>query len=199
MTLTLVSQLNGMNQMKLSELVQDPVNANIGTLRGKTAVEVSLATCGAGRSIVTDRNGTILAGNKTAAAAQLAGLNQEVILVDSDGSKLVVVRRTDLDAADKKAKTLAVADNRTAELGLEWDPTVLKDLSTVLDLQPYFSTGELQEIINPTVEEAEGDKELTMSNDLTFKVIVECASEQEQFELLTRFEKEGLKCQALTS
>jgi hypothetical protein len=188
-----------MNRMKLSELVQDPANANAGTLRGKTAVEVSLASCGAGRSIVTDKNGVILAGNKTAAAAQLAGLNQEVILVDSDGSQLVVVRRTDLDASDTKAKTLAVADNRTAEIGLEWNPAVLKDLSTVLNLQPYFSTGELKEIIEPNAEEAEGDKELTMSNDLTFKVIVECASEQEQFELLTKFEKDGLKCAALTS
>lgn len=185
--------------MKLSELVQDPKNANTGTFRGKTAVEVSLATCGAGRSIVTDKNGVILAGNKTATAARLAGLNENVILVDSDGSQLVVVRRTDLDASDKKAKTLAVADNRTAEIGLEWNPAVLQDLSSELDLQPYFSTGELKEIFNPNVKEVKNDKELSMSNDLAFKVIVECASEQEQFELLTRFEKEGLTCQALTS
>jgi hypothetical protein len=185
--------------MKLSELVQDAANANKGTLRGKTAVEVSLASCGAGRSIVTDRNGVVLAGNKTAAAAQLAGLNEDVIVVDSDGSQLVVVRRTDLDASDQKAKTLAVADNRTAEIGLEWNPAVLKDLSAELDLKPYFFPDELKEIVDPSGDEAEGDKELTMSNDLTFKVIVDCASEQEQFELLTRFEKEGLKCQALTS
>jgi hypothetical protein len=185
--------------MKLSELIQDPANANSGSPRGKTAVEVSLATCGAGRSIVTDKNGVILAGNKTAAAAQLAGLNENLIMVDSDGTQLVVVRRTDLDASDKKAKTLAVADNRAAELGLEWNPEVLKDLSAELDLQPYFSAGELEEIIDPNVEEAEGSKELTMSNDLAFKVIVECTSEQQQFELLTRFEKEGLTCQALTS
>lgn len=185
--------------MKLSELVQDSANANLGTLRGKTAVEVSLSSCGAGRSIVTDKNGVILAGNKTAQAAQLAGLNEDVIVVDSDGSQLVVVRRTDLDASDKKAKTLAVADNRTAELGLEWNPEVLKDLSSELDLKPYFSTDELKEIISPEAGESEGDKELTMSNDLAFKIIVECLSEQQQFELLARFEKEGLTCQALTS
>jgi hypothetical protein len=185
--------------MKLTELIQDSHNANAGTFRGKTAVERSLADCGAGRSIVTDRNGVVLAGNKTAAAAQAAGLSEDVILVQTDGTQLVVVQRTDLDAADKKAKTLAVADNRAAEIGLEWNPDVLKDLSSELDLQPYFSAGELQEIIDPGVEGEAGSKELTMSNDLKFRVIVECAGEQEQFELLTRFEKEGLTCQALTS
>jgi len=86
--------------MKLSELQPDPENANKGTFRGRCAVEKSLLDCGAGRSIVTDKNGVILAGNKTAAAAQAAGLNEEMILVETDGSQLVVVRRTDLTVSD---------------------------------------------------------------------------------------------------
>ena len=184
--------------MRLSDLQQDPKNANTGTFRGKCAVERSLVDCGAGRSIVTDRNGIILAGNKTAAAAQSAGMNEEVILVESDGSQLVVVKRTDLDASDKKAKTLALADNRAAEVGLDWNPAVLQSLDAEIDLKPYFSVAELADIITPEVE-AEDTKELTMNNDLTFKVIVECSGEQEQFALLTRFEQEGLQCQALTS
>jgi hypothetical protein len=183
--------------MKLSELKPDPKNANAGTFRGKSAVERSLLDCGAGRSIVTDKNGFILAGNKTAQAAQAAGFNEEVIVVETDGSQLVVVKRTDLTATDKKAKTLAVADNRTAELGLEWDPDVLKDLSTELDLKPYFSPDELKEIVEP--QEPKEDKELSMSDDLKFRVIVACVDEQQQFQLLVRFEKEGLTCQALTS
>lgn len=185
--------------MKLTELVQDEHNSNRGTVRGASAVERSLVDCGAGRSIVTDKNGVILAGNKTAAAAQSAGLSEELIVVQSDGTKLVVVQRTDLDASDVKAKTLALADNRAAEIGLEWDPEVLKSLNTELDLQPYFSLAELQEITEPDAPKEGGCKELKMSNDLTFKIIVECSGEQQQFELLTRFEKEGLRCQALTS
>jgi hypothetical protein len=184
--------------MKLSDLQQDSKNANKGTFRGKSAVERSLIDCGAGRSIVTDRNGVILAGNKTAEAAQSAGLNEDVILVQTDGTQLVVVQRTDLDASDKKAKTLAVADNRTAELGLDWDANVLKELTTVgeLDLQPYFSPDELKDITDPTPKQ---EKELSMGNDLQFRVVIECANEQEQFDLLAKFEKEGLKCLALTS
>lgn len=186
--------------MKLSELRQDPKNANVGTFRGRTAVEVSLSECGAGRSIVTDKNGVILAGNTTAKAAQLAGLKDEVIVVETDGSQLVVVKRTDLDASDKKAKTLSIADNRTAELGLEWNSDVLKDISSELDLKPFFFPAELKEIIEPDEsKDSAQENELSMSNDLKFRVIVECANEQQQFDLLERFEKEGLTCQALTS
>jgi len=185
--------------MKLSELQPDQKNANKGTFRGRGAVERSLRSCGAGRSIVTDRNGVILAGNTTAAAAQSVGLNEEVILVPTDGTKLVVVQRTDLNASDSKAKTLAVADNRTAELGLEWDADVLKDLSGELDLKDYFSADELKEITEPETQTGAGEQELTMGNDLKFRVIIECTDEQEQFDLLERFEKEGLTCLALTS
>ena len=50
-----------------------------------------------------------------------AGLDSDVILVQSDGAKLVVVQRTDLTLEDdSKAKALGIADNRAGELGLEW-------------------------------------------------------------------------------
>ena len=130
--------------MKLNDLKQHgKANPNKGTLRGKTAVERSLTDCGAGRSVVVDRNGVLLAGNKTAEAAKSAGLDEEVILVPTDGKQLVVVQRTDLDANDPKAKELSVADNRTAELGLEWNADVLKDLSAEIDLKPYFFEHEM--------------------------------------------------------
>jgi hypothetical protein len=132
--------------MKLSELKPDPRNANKGTERGRAAVKHSISELGAGRSILVDRNGVILAGNKTASAAESAGIDNELIVVTTDGSKLVVVQRTDLDASDPKAKELAIADNRTAELGLEWDADVLKDLAGELDLAWYFDGAELQEI-----------------------------------------------------
>jgi len=182
--------------MRLSDLQQDDHNANRGTLRGKTAVERSLIDCGAGRSIVTDRNGVILAGNKTAQAAQSAGLNEEVIVVETDGSRLVVVKRTDLDASDKKAKTLAVADNRAAELGLEWSADVLKDLSGELELMPYFSPAELKEIVEPENESPAQPKNESLPSG--YGVMIENISEQQQLELLERLPKEGYTCRALT-
>lgn len=131
--------------LQIADLIQDDRNANKGTKRGNKAVEDSLSRYGAGRSILIDRNGKVIAGNKTAANAAAAGI-QEVIVVPSDGTKIIAVQRTDLDLSDAKAKELAIADNRAAELGLEWDPDVLAQLAGELDLKPFFTEDELQSI-----------------------------------------------------
>jgi hypothetical protein len=96
--------------MKIDELIADKRNANKGTKRGADAVAKSLRDYGAGRSVLVDRNGNVLAGNQTVKAASAAGLDQNVILVETDGSQLVVVKRTDLDLDDPKARALAIAD-----------------------------------------------------------------------------------------
>jgi hypothetical protein len=106
--------------LKLQELIPDSKNANRGRKRGAELVSKSLKDYGAGRSILVDSKGVIIAGNKTVQGALSAGLDSDVILVQSDGTKLVVVQRTDLTLEDDtKAKALGIADNRAGELGLE--------------------------------------------------------------------------------
>jgi 16S rRNA G966 N2-methylase RsmD len=113
-------------------------------------VRKSLAELGAGRSIVLDKHGRIIAGNKTAEQAGKAGISR-VIVVRTDGTELVAVQRTDLDLEqDQRAKLLAVADNRTAELGLDWDVDVLKAISGEVDLSGLFDEAELAELITIT-------------------------------------------------
>src|SRR5207244_6212011 len=63
-------------------------------------------------------------GNKTLEQALAAG-HKDVLVVKTDGSKLVAVQRMDLDLKDKRTKALAIADNRVGELDLEWDTEVL--------------------------------------------------------------------------
>jgi hypothetical protein len=127
----------------LSDLIPDDRNANRDTERGRGVIEQSLRKYGTGRSILIDKNGRIIAGNKTVENAGAAGL-KDVLVVQSDGTKLIVVQRTDLDLKhDKAAKELAIADNRAAELNLSWDPEVLAELGSEIDLTPFFSTNEL--------------------------------------------------------
>ena len=119
---------------------------------------------GAGRSIVIDRNGQIIAGNGVIENASKAGIT-EIEVVQSDGSKLIAVMRTDLDLdSDDKARQLAVADNRTAELA-EWIPEVLAELSTDLDLQPYFSDEELSEITGLSDSDSTADAPKIFSDE----------------------------------
>lgn len=128
--------------MKISDLQLDPNNANKGTKRGAKLLVNSLDRFGAGRSILIDRNGKIIAGNQTVKNAGVAGI-EDVIVIESDGTKLVAVQRTDLDLNDPKARELAIADNRAGEMGLAWDASVLADAGD-LDLQPFFTDAELR-------------------------------------------------------
>ena len=126
------------------DLTLDPKNANLGTARGRAMLAKSLETYGAGRSIVTDKHSTILAGNKTAEAARRAGL--PITIVETTGEELVVVRRTDLDLdTDAAARELAYADNRVAEVDLQWDPARLADgmeTASAEDLNAFWTPAE---------------------------------------------------------
>jgi len=133
--------------MNINDLKFDRHNANLGTDRGRAALAASLKQYGAGRSILVDKKGRVIAGNKTLEQALAAGY-QDVLVVKTDGKKLVVVQRTDLDLTDPKARALAVADNRVGELNLEWDPKVLADLHCEINLDAFFTTRERTEIFS---------------------------------------------------
>lgn len=128
----------------LADLTPDTHNANRGTARGRGLLERSLRQYGAGRSILADQHGNIIAGNKTLEAA--ADLGLPIRVIETDGTELVVVQRSDLDlSTDKAARELAYADNRIAQLDLDWDTeALLADQQAGLDLTGVgFSDDEL--------------------------------------------------------
>lgn len=129
--------------IEYGSLVPDPYNANIGSERGDYLVHYSLQEFGAGRSIVTDKNGVVIAGNKTLEKAAELGL--KLIEVETDGQALVVVKRNDMDLmTDPKARQLAYADNRASELSLTWDVQRLADDAAAgIDLSGMWFPGEL--------------------------------------------------------
>jgi DNA modification methylase len=130
--------------VKLSTLIPDGKNANLGSPRGNQMIEDSLRQYGAGRSILLDKHGAIIAGNKTAENCGAIGM-EDVIVVQSDGTRLVAVQRTDLDLADPKTRQLAIADNRAGQVSLDWDADTLKGLvDDGVDLAPFWTVDELE-------------------------------------------------------
>ena len=127
---------------KLADLKPDSRNANKGTPRGNAMIQESLQQYGAGRSILLDKHGNILAGNKTAENFGAIGL-EDVIVVQTTGEQLVAVQRMDLDASEPRAKQLAIADNRASEVSLDWDVDVLKEMAQEIDLAPFWTKSEL--------------------------------------------------------
>jgi phosphoribosylpyrophosphate synthetase len=113
--------------INIEDLKQDSKNFNKGTYEGETLVRKSIERLKAGRSILIDKDNNIIAGNKTAAAAGSLGLKVKVI--ETDGTELIAVKRTDLDINSKEGREMALADNRTAQVNLAWDPEQLASVS----------------------------------------------------------------------
>lgn len=145
---------------KIADLMPDPSNANAGTERGLSMLDDSLSVSGLGRSIVTDKHGVIIAGNKTTERAMDRGFENAVV-VHTRGDELVVVQRDDLDLSSDEpnnpARRLAYYDNRVAQVDLTWNAEqLLADVNAGFDFIHLFSDGELDDLlagISPPLED----------------------------------------------
>ena len=95
----------------------DPHNYRIHGEENKRLINKSLVECGAGRSIVVDRDDVIISGNGVYEQAQSLGL--KVRIIESDGNELIAIKRVDLATDDEKRKLLSFADNRTSDTSSE--------------------------------------------------------------------------------
>lgn len=157
--------------------------------KNKDLIKKSLKECGAGRSIVIDNEDNIIAGNGIYEQAQKLGIKTKVI--ETDGSELVVVKRTDLAADDDKRKQLAVMDNSTSDSS-EFDFELLQedfDIDTIKD----FGID-----VDFDIEQTSNLKDISDDLDECYEVVCECSNESEQEQLFYKLQNEGIKCRLLT-
>lgn len=100
-----------------ADLIQDENNYRKHSDTNKARIKKSIDEAGLGRSVVIDADGVLVAGN---GVQQVIDKDTPVRVVETDGTELVVVKRTDLHTGDPRRKTLALADNATAD-DVEWD------------------------------------------------------------------------------
>lgn len=110
----------------ISELVQDDKNFNKHSEYGMGLLEKSIEKFGMGRSILVDKNNKIIAGNGITETAGNVGI-EDVQFVDTDGKKIIAVRRTDIDLDTPEGREMALADNATSSANLKWDAKKLKE------------------------------------------------------------------------
>ena len=181
-------------RIKISELKFDDQNANLGTARGRGMIEDSLQKYGAGRSILLDKNNKIICGNKTAEVAGGIGL-ENVRIIETTGDEIIAVKRTDLDL-DKggAARELAIADNRTAEVGIEWDPKNVKKTNW----QSFFSAEEMDEIDGDETERlVEQEKNLEPYKKVHILISVDVDKLENVGDLIDQLrKKEGVEIEA---
>lgn len=120
-------------QATIEDLQFDNKNFNKHTEFGLSLLEKSLRNNGAGRSILIDKNNRIIGGNGVVEVAGQIGLDK-VRIVESDGTEIIAVKRTDIDLDSKQGREMALADNATAAADLEWDAETIAEVETEFDI-----------------------------------------------------------------
>ena len=103
--------------MQIKDLKQDKRNYRKHNQRNLDLIKKSVTEVGLGRSVVIDNENEIVCGNGLVSTLDK---NTPIKVIETDGSELVVVKRTDLATNDDKRKQLAIMDNSTSESS-EWD------------------------------------------------------------------------------
>lgn len=123
--------------------------------KNKELIKKSLEECGTGRSIIIDNENEIIGGNGV--YEQAKKLNIPVKIIETDGTELIAIKRTDLATNDEKRKQLAVMDNSTSDSS-EWELEALAEDFETEQLQEWgldaeFKSLDAEEVIEDEVPE----------------------------------------------
>ena len=172
----------------INELKFDNKNFNKHTQRGMGLLEKSLTQFGAGRSVLVDKDNRIIAGNGIVEAAASVGITKTKI-VETDGKELVVVKRKDVALDSHQGREMALADNATAAVDLDWDKDNLADV---------FSDEEIKKWnVDIDMDVDSGIDRQDVDIDLTPKIEITCDSEEQQEMLFAELTERGLKCKVI--
>jgi hypothetical protein len=145
---------------KISDFRPQRVNANRHTARGLGALDNSIAEGGWLGAITTANDGEVFDGSARLETVYTRfGEEVEPIVIESDGTRPVILKRTDIpNADDPRAKKLALLANRVAEIDLDWDVELLAELNEEIDLSGLFTDDELQRLLDVGNDEGEQGK-----------------------------------------
>lgn len=134
------------NPNSITELTLDPKNANKHSEFGTGLLENSLRLLGAGRSILISNDNEVIAGNGTIEAAGAIGI-EKIQVVESDGTKIIAVKRTDIQSGTPEFYQMALADNVVAQKNIVMDAKMVEAIAEEYGSEVGFWTGLILEPI----------------------------------------------------
>lgn len=147
------------------------MNINKGSEFGTSLLLKSIQETGLGRSVVTDKNNILIAGNKTAEAAAQLGI-ENVLEIETDGKELIVVKRTDLDINTPMGIRHKILDNTVSKHNYREDAEVVAALVEEAEISNLNELG----LSSPAAED-DADEVSFRANKHVIKIVL--SGEQE--------------------
>lgn len=146
----------------IKDLIPDPKNANIHSEYGTGLLENSTRMNGFGRSVLISNDNVVIAGNGVVEAAASIGMENTEI-VETDGTKLVVVKRTDIKSGTKEFYNMALADNITAIKNIVLNPEVVEAIVVEHPETKFWGTIVADNENSSVSKETAGETEMTFT------------------------------------
>lgn len=142
-------------------------------------LDQSIAQDGWISAITTAADGEVFDGSARLETAYTRfGEGVEPIVVEIDGTRPVILKRVDIPSAKSaKAKRLAIAANRIAQVDLQWDAEVLGTIATEVDLSGMFFDVELIALMGVEEGQEGGDRRGREERQGEPKVCPHCGKE----------------------
>lgn len=109
----------------IADLKLDPKNANKHSEFGTRLLENSIRENGFGRSVLISKDNVVIAGNGTVEAGAAIGM-EDVQIIESDGKKIIAIKRTDVQSGTAEFHKLALSDNIVAQKNIVMDAEVVE-------------------------------------------------------------------------
>ena len=166
------------SKAKLSDFTKQTNNVNRHKPRGMGMLDSVIAKDGWQSAITVANDNQVFAGSARLEVAQERfGDESEPIVVDIDGTRPVILRRTDIpNVDDPRAVRLGVADNRISEINYDPDIELLNAIAeSDVDISDMYFDDELAALVNADSdqdfeEQEENEDELNETLDNVGKV-----------------------------
>ena len=171
----------------MAKIKLDSKNYRVHPDKNKMIIDKSLKELGAGRSILIDSENEIIAGNGVFEQAEKQ--NIKIKIVETDGTELIAVKRTDLKTNDKKRKKLALIDNHSTDTS-NFDFEVINVDFEEVELEEWGVELEKINNINEINEKTYNENNLWFLN-------IEFNNEADCQKYYNKFINEGLICKII--
>jgi len=192
---------------KLSDFTKQINNVNRHKPRGMGMLDSVIAKDGWQSAITVANDNQVFAGSARLEVAQERfGDESEPIVFDIDGTRPVILRRTDIPSADDpRAIRLGIADNRISEINYDPDIELLSAIAEEIDISDMYFDDELAALVaadNEDEEEYQAPEIQPNTKGIEYEskyaVAVECETEQDQEAAFNSLSEMGYKCKVLT-
>lgn len=157
---------------KIESLHFDNQNINAGTEFGTSLLAKSIRETGLGRSVLADKNGVLIAGNKTVEMAGQLGITN-VVEIETNGKELIVVKRMDLDINEPMGMKAKILDNTVNKHNYRENAEVVAAIVEVAEIS------NLNEFGLSSFQKEEGQNVNFKANNHVIKIVLSTKEEYE--------------------